>query len=252
MRNEAAWRPTKYVRRKGALRGSKNRQHLSVQSRLVASLVGAAYSSYIHDFVSGDLLDLGCGEAPLFGEYSPLAASVTTADWPSSYHRHEFADVYADLRNQLPFKSHSFDTIIFSDVAEHLPNTELVWSEIYRVLRPNGVIIGNTPFLYQIHEDPYDYYRFTEYGLRHQLELARFIEIDVSPVGGYVECFADLLGRGFAQGGRIGQLGVALIAAVTLKWSFSRLGRKALNKTAKKFPLGYMFKAVKPATEHPR
>lgn len=246
MRNEAAWQPTKYIKRKGVLRGSKNRQHLSVQSRLVASLVGAAYSGYINDCARGDLLDLGCGLAPLFEEYSPRASSVTTADWPSSYHRADYTDVYADLRNQLPFKSLSFDTVIFSDVAEHLPRAELAWKEIYRVLRPGGVVIGNTPFLYQIHEDPYDYYRFTEFGLCHLMTSAGLSEIEVSPVGGYLECLSDLLGRGLAQGGPIGRFGTAALLEVMLWWSFSRPGHKVLNKTARKFPLAYMFRAARP------
>ncbi|MBE3141517.1 MAG: class I SAM-dependent methyltransferase [Thermoplasmata archaeon] len=71
-------------------------------------------------------------------------------------------DVQADAA-YIPFADNSFDVVICSELLEHVPNPPDVLSEVYRVLRPGGLLLICVPFLYQIHSDPYDFGRYTDY-----------------------------------------------------------------------------------------
>jgi SAM-dependent methyltransferase len=69
--------------------------------------------------------------------------------------------------HQLPFKSKSIDGVVIQAVLEHVLNPQLVVDEIYRVLRLGGLVYADTPFMYPVHEGPYDFTRFTESGHRY-------------------------------------------------------------------------------------
>ena len=66
-----------------------------------------------------------------------------------------------DLNKKLKIKKNTIDNIIILNVIEHLPNFTLTFKEISRVLKSGGNIVGSTPFIYQVHGAPNDYYRFT-------------------------------------------------------------------------------------------
>jgi SAM-dependent methyltransferase len=80
-----------------------------------------------------------------------------------------------DLGARLPYPDGSFDTVLCTQVLEHVPDAELAMAEIARVLRPGGHALVTVPFLYPTHEAPYDFWRYTHHGLaglvgRHGLE----------------------------------------------------------------------------------
>jgi len=161
MKNENKWEPTKYIYRKGKLIASRDKGEVSVSSRLVADISAAIYDEKIPQYVNGSLLDLGCGNAPFYQVYKKYSTQVTCADWFNSMHTNDFIDVECDLSKPLPFESNEFDTVILSDVLEHIFNPENLWEEIFRILAPQGRLILNVPFYYWIHEEPHDYYRYT-------------------------------------------------------------------------------------------
>ncbi|MFO7682219.1 MAG: class I SAM-dependent methyltransferase [Chloroflexota bacterium] len=66
----------------------------------------------------------------------------------------------------LPIKSGSVDTVLLLDVLEHLPQPEVCVAEIGRVLRSGGKLVLQVPFLYPLHDAPYDFHRWTIHGLR--------------------------------------------------------------------------------------
>ena len=70
--------------------------------------------------------------------------------------------IKVDLTKNFQLKKNSFNNIIIFNVLEHLPDTKNVFTEIKNILKKNGVIIGSTPFIYQIHGAPNDYFRFTK------------------------------------------------------------------------------------------
>jgi SAM-dependent methyltransferase len=78
-------------------------------------------------------------------------------------------DVVADVCDLRCFEDESFDAVFLMEVLEHVPAPDLAISEIHRVLAPGGWLVLSTPFVFEIHEAPHDYFRFTEHGLRHLL-----------------------------------------------------------------------------------
>jgi SAM-dependent methyltransferase len=75
----------------------------------------------------------------------------------------DFIDIIAD-GHQIPFVDGLFDLVIIQAVLEHVLEPKIVVAEIYRVLKSNGIVYAETPFLQQVHEGAYDYTRFTELG----------------------------------------------------------------------------------------
>lgn len=142
----------------------------STLSLLPGAAVGrwlAARSPLVH----GRLLDLGCGNQPFRSWYGPLVDEVVPVDAAPIP-----GVLQVDLSEPLPFPDASFDVVLCTQVLEHVENVELAGAEIARLLRPGGCALITVPFLYPTHEAPYDFQRFTHFGLRglvrrHGLEV---------------------------------------------------------------------------------
>lgn len=203
MKNQDAWVPTKFQEvQPGVWRGSRDPRHLAPSSRLYADRSVAAYQRALAEHAHGDLADLGCGLVPLFGMYRERVSSVTCADWPSSQHRSPYLDYEVDLSKPLDqFKDDSFDTVVLSDVLEHLPNPVSTLEEVDRILRPGGVLILGVPFMYWLHEVPRDYHRYTRYLLRLRLEELGHEVIKIEQFCGPLEVIFDTLGKSLGAAG---------------------------------------------------
>lgn len=248
LNNEALWRPTKFVIRGGRLRASLDRTQIGVGSRLVGDAVAACYEQYVPLHARGRLVDLGCGRAPLYGTYRKHVNSVTCVDWGGSLHDNPYLDLLADLNTPLPFADASFDTVILSDVLEHLAEPRLLWAEVQRVLTSDGKLLLNVPFLYRIHEAPHDYARYTDFALRRFAEQSGLQILVLQPIGGSLAVFADLVGKHLEQGGVVGRAMAACVHAVASAVIRTGPLRRADVASAAAFPLGYFMAAVKPAT----
>jgi SAM-dependent methyltransferase len=195
MKNEASWKPTKFVQRRNRLRHSRDRTEVGIYSRTFVDFVAAFYESAIKEHAKGDLIDLGCGKVPLYETYRGAVKSVTCVDWPASPHGGIHLDRTCDLNQPLPFADASFDTIILSDVLEHIRAPNGLWDEMVRILRPEGVILMNTPFFYWLHEEPFDYYRYTPHMLR-EFATARGLDVlKLEPLGGGMDIVLDLTSK---------------------------------------------------------
>ena len=98
-------------------------------------------------------------------------------------------DVYASPNTKvvadghfLPFRDGTFDGVWVQAVLEHVLDPPAVASEIYRVLKRGGLVYADTPFIQQVHEQAYDFTRFTLSG--HRWLFRGFEEIDAGAVGG--------------------------------------------------------------------
>lgn len=85
-------------------------------------------------------------------------------------------DIVGDLHTY-DFGENMFDTVVLSEVLEHLHSPHLGIQNIYKFLKPGGRLILTTPFIFPIHDRPYDYYRFTKYGLQHLLSDFQDVEV---------------------------------------------------------------------------
>lgn len=248
MRVPDKWHESKFLvdGRTGVLRGSRNTADLCAGSRLVADRVAEFYSHAIRKYARGDLLDLGCGRAPMLGYYSDFVDSATLVDWANSQHENPLLDVVADLNQPLPLPGESYDTVILSDVLEHIAEPRGLLSEIERILRSDrGVLLLNVPFYYPIHEEPFDFYRYTRFALDRMCREVGLEVVEISPVGGLPEIFIDLVSKIFQQLPYLGRGLASFVQSTGALLLKSRLGKYASARTAERFPLGYALVAVK-------
>lgn len=246
MRNEDQWVPTKFIQHKGSLKATKNRDELSVGSRLIASIVADLYGQALPVHATGRLLDMGCGQVPFYAAYRDHVSETVCIDWANSPHRIEHLDMECDLTGEIPFPDASFDTIILSDVLEHLPDPKLCWQEIARLLKPGGKLIMNVPFYYPLHEEPNDHYRYTRFALQHFAQSVDLDVVELKPIGGALEVLADIVSK-LLTGIKFGRFPAALIQSGAIWFSRTSLGQKASDKSAEKFPFGYFMIVQKPA-----
>lgn len=199
MRNVDRWHPSKFEMHRGRWRASRDVRQVGLTSRLMVDRIADAYTSALTRHASGHLLDLGCGHVPLFAAYRTLVDTVTCADWPQTLHPSPHLDNEIDLSEPLPWPAHRFDTVLLTDVLEHLPYPERLWQELARVLRPGGKVIVGVPFMYWLHEEPHDYYRYTEHRLRRFCEDNGFSVLQCRSYGGATDTMADIACKGLGR-----------------------------------------------------
>jgi SAM-dependent methyltransferase len=123
----------------------------------------------IESHLNGKVLDIGSGDAEPRYSIKETVASYITLDLPQTNVKYlkrplVFADAHA-----LPFEEGVFDGVLLLEVLEHVRHPTQALAEAYRVLREGGTLCVSTPFLYPLHDEPYDFFRFSVYGLRELL-----------------------------------------------------------------------------------
>ena len=122
--------------------------------------------------LSGRLLDVGCGSKPYRSFFTVDAYIGLDIDCETSRQR-GIADQFYD-GNAFPFPDNSFDSALCNQVLEHVFNPDEFLGEIARVLKPGGKLLLTGPFVWDEHEQPYDYARYSSFGLRAILERQGF------------------------------------------------------------------------------
>jgi SAM-dependent methyltransferase len=121
---------------------------------------------------SGRILDIGAADRWIESKLPP-SAEYLALDYPSTG-RDLYGsrpDVFGDGA-RLPFVDECLDGVLCLEVLEHVPNPESVLKEIARVLKPGARAWITMPFLYPLHDAPFDFQRFTEFGLRRSMRRA--------------------------------------------------------------------------------
>src|SRR5262249_1937257 len=95
----------------------------------------------------------------------------------------------------IPVEDGRFDAIIFNQVMEHLPEPKRVISELHRVLKPGGRMICTAPLFYEEHEKPYDFYRYTQFGIRYLFTDCGFLIERLDWMDGYYSTVAYQMNR---------------------------------------------------------
>lgn len=162
---------------------SQNHPNRQAHNWLIYDIGDSSLTRHSEIF-KGHIYDLGCGEIPYKEWLLNYAESYTGVDWSSSLHTLK-ADIFADLNEPLPIESEVADTIISLSVLEHLREPQNFLKEAFRILKPEGFMMLRIPFMWQVHEAPHDYYRFTSYGLKYMLEKAGFTDINIYPLTGF-------------------------------------------------------------------
>jgi len=119
------------------------------------------------------VLDAGAGACPYRKHFLARNHEYESADFG------EVEKAYGDLTyrcrlDDIPVEDARYDLVLMSQVLEHLPEPDAVLRELHRVLKPGGTLWLSAPLYYEEHEQPYDFFRFTQFGFRHLLEASRF------------------------------------------------------------------------------
>ena len=142
-------------------------------------------------YAGGRLLDVGCGTKP-YREFFGADEHVGI-DWGNSLHRLDAEHIGS--AEELPFPDDSFDTVLCTEVIEHLRHPARAVGEMARVLKPGGHLILTAPFIHGLHEVPHDYFRFTGFGLCSLVEDVNLSVVLLKTRGGRFTVLADLLFR---------------------------------------------------------
>ena len=245
MKNCEHWQPSKYVYKNGKLIASRDPKEVSIGSRLIANLTAEYYYKTLPNYAKGRLLDLGCGKVPLYQVYKNYITDNICVDWENTLHKNDYLDFECDLRKTLPFKDEEFDTIILSDVLEHMPQPEKLWNEMNRILSKGGKIILNVPFFYWIHEHPNDYYRYTEFALRYFVENAGLKLVYLESIGGALEIITDIFSKNISAAPMIGNPLAKFTQWFVLLFIKTKFGKMISKATKNNFPIAYFLIAEK-------
>jgi len=179
-------------RTRSLLRSCKLRQLFSLTHPYYLS------RSSLHKYISlhaaslnSPLLDVGCGSMP----YRDLFTQII------DYHGLEISQRHSDFQNYatfwcdgkvIPLSNSTYQSVLCSQVLEHSANSSLTLLEINRILVVGGHLLLTMPFIWPEHEKPFDFQRFTSFGIKSHLNDAGFniIEINKSCIG--VVCLLQL------------------------------------------------------------
>lgn len=124
------------------------------------------------------IIDIGCGNKPyadLFEGCQHIGVNPSTVD--------ATPDIVGDAL-QLPLRDSIADIVLCTQVLEHVERPWELISECCRVLKPGGFLVLSAPFYWPLHEEPWDFFRYTHHGLRSLVITERLEVITLMADGG--------------------------------------------------------------------
>lgn len=135
----------------------------------------------IHNYASGQVFDIGCGNKPYKVFFEGRITSYEGCDIVQS--SEGVVDIICPATD-IPVPDGSKDTVFSTQVIEHVADHRKLLSEACRILRPGGHLIVSGPMAWEHHEVPYDFFRFTRHGFEWLLETHGFEPVEITPNGG--------------------------------------------------------------------
>ncbi len=136
-------------------------------------------------YVKGRLLDVGCGEKPYEALFKPFITEYIGLD-------KKHGDIKGSALD-MPIDANIFDTVLSTQVLEHVPDPQQMMHEMYRVLKKGGYAILTVPLFWCLHEEPEDYFRFTKYALKQLAKNSGFKIVYIKERGNWATTMGQLL-----------------------------------------------------------
>jgi SAM-dependent methyltransferase len=143
-------------------------------------------------YFNGKLIDIGCGTKPYAELLKPFVTEHIGVDHDETSHSKDNVDLFGTAYS-LPAPDVSFDSALCTATLEHLEEPEQALRECYRVLKPGGVAIYSVPFIWHLHEEPRDFYRFSQYGLEYLFKKVGFELLEINALSGFWVTFGQAL-----------------------------------------------------------
>lgn len=135
----------------------------------------------IDKYVKGKTLDIGCGNKPYRKNIEKCSSEYFGCDIVQSSENVVDIICYA---NSIPLDDETFDTVISTQTIEHIEDPQGLVNEAFRLLKKQGSFIISGPMYWPLHEEPYDFFRYTKHGFKFLLEKAGFEVVDIKSNGG--------------------------------------------------------------------
>ncbi len=173
--------------------------------------------------LTGRVVDAGCGLQPYRHLLGPGVTEYVGVDRQGAF---TAPDVEGDVLS-LPLPDASFDAALSTQVLEHVTDPGRALRELARVLRPGGRLILTCPGIWPHHEAPYDFFRYTRFGLEHLLGEAGFEVTEIREEGGVWATIGQMAALELFHLGSRGQRFVPLVNRLALHLD-ARGGREEL------------------------
>lgn len=141
--------------------------------------------------LKGQVLDFGCGAKPYQDLFQCEKYIGLDIENPGHDHSNEHIDVFYDGKT-IPFENESFDGVFSSEVFEHVFGLNDTLHEINRILKPEGLLLISTPFVWNEHEIPYDFGRYSAFGMEWLLKEHGFEVITLKRTTRFPETLCQL------------------------------------------------------------
>ncbi len=166
-------------------------------------------------YLDGRLIDIGCGTKPYKDLLAPLVTEHVGMDHEGTAHDKSNIDLFGTAYD-IPADDGEFDSALCTAVLEHLEEPEKALRECYRVLKPGAIAIYTVPFIWHLHEEPTDFYRFTKFGLKYLFEKTGFEIVKIKALSGFWVTFGQLFVYNIYRLNRGPLLWFRIIAAVAI------------------------------------
>ena len=140
-------------------------------------------------YTRGRTLDIGAGKLAWRSLLKKHSDVYTSSDLTRE---HAEVDVLFDATKPFPFADKTFDTLFCHSVLEHCREPWNVLPEMWRILDPGGIAIVSVPFVFYLHGQPHDYYRFSRYGLAYLAQRANFEVVEIVTNGGFLQLLMNI------------------------------------------------------------
>ena len=195
-------------------------------------------------YVRGRVLDVGSGDFLRYRDFFSFDVYDTLE--PDAAKK----PTIVGSAEQMPLQDALYDTVISTQVLEHLPHPSRAVSEMFRILKPGGYAVVTVPQWNELHEEPYDYWRYTSYGLQALFSEAGFRIERLEARGGFFAFFGQVVTRFIIDAFHLYEhpLWNLLWFAPLKAWGLCMfwLDNHIRSKAARKHTLGWLCVAQKP------